>query len=408
MYAADVYVTERITGDKMKIFFYIILGITFIFINLIMIIEDNKAQMNTFSLIDEKGNIKEEINPQDIFKQVDSSFLKQNIKSDTVNFDLLSKTAQNALNYLNTREKDDPLIFQDGVLGALGITVKDVKNTLSFIINTVEKDKKNNTKSRLLNADFIKDNFKIIQWYAYGSEKYKIKTPDKNIRLTKYVVYTINGSKVKTDNFDCALYSIPTDETGLTVSEAEAKKDSLLRYKYTKQQVLSGVYEKGGEAEGKVTSIAWLTREGIEEAIMEGTVNVKFDDGSFGIFNVHRNNGILYDRSIKEPKLQKRYWYFKKVNGIKGYGKEIDAKINIYPRVTFAGDVYNIGLGKFILLKYPSDKFIYGILADTGGAFIPNLYQLDFLSGVFNSKKEFINYVSTLPEYAEAYILIKS
>ena len=201
---------------------------------------------------------------------------------------------------------------------------------------------------------------------------------------------------------------MPQDETGLTLAEADKQKDTLLRYKYTKQDVLSGVYEKDGESEGKATPIVWLTREGIEEAIMEGTVKVKFDDGSSFFYNVDRNNGISYDRSIKNPRLQKRYWYFRKVENLKGYGKEIPSKITIYPKVTFAGDVYNLGLGKFILLKYSNDKFIPGIIADTGGAFIPNLYQLDFLSGVFNSKKEFLNYIKTLPSEAEAYILIKA
>jgi hypothetical protein len=48
-----------------------------------------------------------------------------------------------------------------------------------------------------------------------------------------------------------------------------------------------------------------------------------------------------------------------------------------------------------------------GVIADTGGAFLPNLYQLDFLAGVFNNKKEFGQKISQLPDYATAYFLVK-
>ncbi|MGB3639041.1 MAG: hypothetical protein WBA39_15910 [Rivularia sp. (in: cyanobacteria)] len=48
-----------------------------------------------------------------------------------------------------------------------------------------------------------------------------------------------------------------------------------------------------------------------------------------------------------------------------------------------------------------------GIIADTGGAFLPSLYQLDFLSGIFKNKNDFQQYVNQLPEYANAYILVK-
>lgn len=48
-----------------------------------------------------------------------------------------------------------------------------------------------------------------------------------------------------------------------------------------------------------------------------------------------------------------------------------------------------------------------GVIADTGGAFLPNFYQLDFLAGIFKTNKDFNRYISQLPEYATAYILVK-
>jgi hypothetical protein len=142
---------------------------------------------------------------------------------------------------------------------------------------------------------------------------------------------------------------------------------------------------------------------------MEGTVLIKFTDGTSGFFNVDRNNNIPYIKGLT-PNDQKRYWYFKPVNAIKGYGGTIQTKISLKPGVTFAGDVLNIGLGRIVVTENSVNgrpKLRMGIIADTGGAFLPNLHQLDFLAGVFDSKEDFAEYTRKLPEYAKAYILVK-
>lgn len=173
--------------------------------------------------------------------------------------------------------------------------------------------------------------------------------------------------------------------------------------------MLSGIYEPGGKEYGKVEPIAYLTRQGLEEALMEGTILIKFTDGTEEYFNVDRNNGMPYIRGLKAT-AQKRYWYFRKVNAIKGYGYKIDAKISIKPGVTFAGDVLNIGLGKIIVLEHTISgrkQLQMGVIADTGGAFLPNLHQLDFLAGIFNNHQEFGKKIAQMPDYANAYILVK-
>jgi hypothetical protein len=48
-----------------------------------------------------------------------------------------------------------------------------------------------------------------------------------------------------------------------------------------------------------------------------------------------------------------------------------------------------------------------GLLSDTGGAFTPNLSQLDYYAGVFNTRAQFNREVRTLPAFAEAYFFIK-
>lgn len=142
---------------------------------------------------------------------------------------------------------------------------------------------------------------------------------------------------------------------------------------------------------------------------MQGTILINFTDGYRAFFNVDRNNGMSYIRGLKAT-AQKRYWYFREVDAIKGYGYKIDAKISIKPGVTFAGDVLNIGLGRVIVIEHTKGgrkHLQMGVMADTGGAFLPNLYQLDFLAGIFKSQKEFRQNISQLPEYATAYFLVK-
>ena len=139
---------------------------------------------------------------------------------------------------------------------------------------------------------------------------------------------------------------------------------------------------------------------------MQGTVLVNFTDGTKEFLNVDKNNGMSYIRGLKAT-AQKRYWYFQEVDAIKGYGYKIDAKISIKPGVTFAGDVLNIGLGRIIVTEDNQKRLKMGVIADTGGAFLPNLYQLDFLAGTFASEKDFEQYIQKLPEYTNAYILVK-
>jgi hypothetical protein len=142
---------------------------------------------------------------------------------------------------------------------------------------------------------------------------------------------------------------------------------------------------------------------------MEGTTIIKFKGGSQKIFNVDRSNEIPYIKGL-DKQAQKRYWYFKEVQNIKGYGHNMGAKIPIEPGVTFAGDILNIGLGKIVAIEDltgAKKQLRLGVIADTGGAFLPNLHQLDFLAGVFDSHEKFQAYSKKLPEYTNAYFLVK-
>lgn len=313
-----------------------------------------------------------------------------------VNFnqkDLLS-VLLNTRKYFQDYAKADPDILRPGILGNQGVTVQDVLKTLDFMTTVLKEDISNNRASRLQNSDFINTHFRVIKWSAHNPKEQS----QNRLRITKYAVFTHPGSRTKTSTFNIPIYSLK-----------EKFATDKFYQRYTKQDVLSGIYEPGGREFGKVQPLAYLTRDGLEEALMEGTVLINFTDGSQAFFNVDRNNGMSYIRGLRAT-AQKRYWYFREVDAIKGYGYKIDAKISIKPGVTFAGDVLNIGLGKLIVIEHSQGgrkQLRMGVIADTGGAFLPNLHQLDFLAGIFENKKDFGQNISQLPEYATAYILVK-
>jgi hypothetical protein len=293
----------------------------------------------------------------------------------------------------NTRayfaQSQDPKMSLGGILGTQGVSPMDTVKTLDFVIATLKEDLQAKRLSRLQDPNFIRQHFRTIKWNAADP-----KQPNQSkVRITKYAVFTHPGSRTKTAKFDTAIYSL---------KDPRAKAA-----KYTKQEVLAGIYEKGGKAAttDQVEPIAYLTRDGLEEALLEGTILIKFNNGTQGFFNVDRSNEIAYVKGL-DRKEQKRYWYFKPVDRIKGYGQAIENKISIEPGVTFAGDVNNIGLGKLVVIS-SADGMRMGTIADTGGAFLPNLHQLDFLAGTFDGKPAFDKVVRDLPEYATAYFLVK-
>ena len=341
-----------------------------------------------YRVVDEFKKYKFSINGSQVLTPV-------KLPSSQVNFnqkDLLTVLV-NTRKYFQDYSSEDPDILRTGMLATQGVTVPDVLNTLNFMIAVLKEDIANNRATRLQDSKFINSNFRVIKWTAYNPKNKQ----QKQLRITKYAVFTHPGSRKKNSTFNTPIYSL------------KENNNNKFYTRYTKQDVLSGIYEPGGREFGKVTSLAYLTRNGLEEAIMEGTILINFTDGYKAFFNVDRNNGMAYIRGLKAT-AQKRYWYFREVDAIKGYGYKIDAKISIKPGVTFAGDVLNIGLGKVVVIEHTKGgrkHLQMGVIADTGGAFLPNLYQLDFLAGIFKNKKEFGQHITQLPEYATAYFLVK-
>jgi hypothetical protein len=285
----------------------------------------------------------------------------------------------------------DPSLQREGVLATQGVSLPQVLATLDFMIQTLSEDLAAKQPIRLKDPAFINQNFRVIEWLAYNPKD----QGQERVRLTKYAVFTHEASRTRTGPYQFGIYALKPGP------EADT-----LRMKYTKQDVVAGLFEPGGQQAGQVEPLAYMTREALEEALLQGTILLNFTDGSSGYFNVDRNNGIAYVKGLA-LRQQRRYWYFRKVDAIKGYGYSKTAeKISIKPGVTFAGDINNIGVGRMVVWQV-NGKPRLGIIGDTGGAFLPNLYQLDFLAGVFPSRREYDQSVQNLPEYTRAYFLVK-
>jgi len=335
--------------------------------------------------------------------------------------------ADNTKNYLQ-QNTDDSFAVHAGsqlmtrVLGNK-LTLTKVEKTLQFICQTYRADIKAKRQSRLHDKTFLTNNFDFIRWLpdkksaeamALKSTN-KIKTrmlidiPAEELFLTKYYTKLLDGSDVKTDKYNQALYALPYDEQGLTLAQAALQKTQLTRFKYTRQQVIAGALLQNELAK----PLIWLTEEALHDVLLQGTgvLNIK---GETRYFNVHRNNGTAYDYSIGKRE-QARYWYFAEVPSVMGYGKSLESKIAIRAQVTFAGNVADLGLGKLIMVNFKqridqSSKTEnisrMGILADQGGAFTDNLFQLDLLVDSYRGWQDYHRANKYMADYAQAWIMV--
>jgi hypothetical protein len=346
-------------------------------------------QPGNYQIIDEFKQQRFLAPSQQMFKQSRLPSIKVDFNAP----DMLS-VLMSTRKYFDERSSSDPDVQRQGILATQGVTMADVLKTLDFMILTLQEDIRAKRPIRLQDATFLNANFRVIQWTAFNPSLKK----EQRLRMTKYAVFSHPGSRTPTAEFDLGLYALKSSDDA-----------DRIRLKYTKQDVIKSIYEPGGKEFGTVEPLAYLNREGLESALMEGTVLIDFTDGTSAFFNVDRNNGIPFIKGLA-PLEQQRYWYFRPVDNIKGYGRTVESKISIKPGVTFAGDVLNIGLGRMVVTEDASggkSGLRMGIIADTGGAFLPNLHQLDFLAGIFDSKAKFNDRTHKLPEYVKAYILVK-
>jgi hypothetical protein len=308
----------------------------------------------------------------------------------------LLKQVEQVIAYFQTHRQTDRQAISPGLLSSFDVSLPDVEETLLFCRDILREDLQKNRRCRLRDPVFLNKHFRVLRLRPYPADA----AAGERMRITKYAVFTIDGRNKKEGDFTHALYELPADEAGMSIEEAQKHKDTLSRYKYTKQMVKSGAYEQGG-----AKPLVWVSETDLEQSLMQGTVCVKDEQGKKRYFNVSRSNDIPYRRSTIDPKKQKRYWYFTEVTEPKGYGMDINAMINIYADAALAGDISSLGLGKLIAVKGRCIRL--GILADTGGFFSTNLDRLDYFTGVFANYEEFKKKASLIPDFADVYILVK-
>lgn len=318
-----------------------------------------------------------------------------------INGKALCATAKQTLAYLNKGTDYDPEVIHGGK--ALSIPLWRVKATLAFICQHPQE---------LNDPQFVKQHFDFIRWLPDNAHAKQLATnkpllknmPANRLLMTKYYVHLSKASAFPTTATPLALHGLPYDEQQLSIEEANALP-GLTRFQYGKQAILAGKLSLK-----QAPALAYLSRQDLEAALLQGTLVADFG-GKSGqkTFNVHRNNNKNYDR-LKKPEDQERYWYFKQVNGIKGYGKDAEHKITVDYGVTFAADLAQLGLGKLLMIQYQDQRNNLitgmGILADTGGAFTDNLYQVDFLTGAYPGRDAYYQANRHLPDYVDAYFMI--
>ncbi|WP_419420840.1 hypothetical protein ACNVED_05960 [Legionella sp. D16C41] len=316
-----------------------------------------------------------------------------------INTQALCATAKETLAYLNKGNDYDPDVIHAGK--AIQIPLDRVKATLKFVCEH---------QNELNNPEFVQAHFDFIRWYPDQKQAKQLAAtksllkhlPSDRILMTKYYIHLAKAAEKPNDAKPFALYALPQDEKNLSLEEANNKKD-LIRLQFGKQAILKGALNKHN-----VPTLAYLSRNDLEAALMQGTIVADFGRHK-KTFNVHRSNNIGYD-AHKNPLEQERFWYFKQVQGIQGYGKDADYKIIVNPEVTFAGDLKQLGLGKLMMVQYANKtgQIISraGILADTGGAFVNNLYQVDFLTGSYTSKEAYYQATRNIPDYVAAYFMV--
>lgn len=328
----------------------------------------------------------------------------------------LCKVSDNTQNYLREFQEDEFAVHA-GTTFNNQVTLKRVNETLAFICDTYRQDVRAKRQSRLHDSTFVRDNFDFYRWKpdiktaaSFAQQSTNVvksrllrNIPNDQIFLTKYYTKLLQASATKTEKFNQALYGLPQDEFGLSLEQTQKNKNKYLRYKFTRQEIIQGALDSSE----LVQPLIWLTEEALHDVLLQGTgvVNV---DGKVRYFNVHRNNGIAYDYAIGKRE-QARYWYFIEVPSIMGYGQKQENKIAIKPQVTFAGNVKQLGLGKLFMVSYERNNEMVarmGILADQGGAFDNNLFQLDMLVDSYKGWQDYHQANKHLPDYASAWLML--
>ncbi len=274
-------------------------------------------------------------------------------------------------------------------------TIGPVETTLRWVVAIGEADAASGA-DRLGDPRYLSRCLSSWRWVP------DVSRPKNHIRLTRYLVYSVLGRVAPEGLFQFPLWSLPKDETGIDAVTADQNR-GLTRFRYTRQDVVAGVFKAGGAAAGQAEPLVWLDREAHEQALLQGTVAMSLGEGT-QLYNVHRNNGIAYDKAERDTRKQRGYWYFRTIDAVRGWAQEPVPGPALRPYVAVAGDLQNVGFGRLLALQ-SDDGLRLVVVADTGGAFVDNRHQLDLYTGVHSSFSSFQAATSGVGDTAAAWAL---
>jgi hypothetical protein len=288
----------------------------------------------------------------------------------------LAAVAASALAYLEAMDGQDPAVGP-GLLAELGLPPDRLRRTLAQVVAVAEEDRLS-PAPRLEDPAWVAAHFHSLRWFPDSGPQ------DGRVRVTRYLVTRLPGRDQPEPPYTVPLYADPGEEA---------------RTRYTRAEIVAGAWAGGG-----ATPLVYLREEGLYDAMMQGTVEVEVPGRPPRLFNVHTHNGVPYDRTQRDPRLQRRYWYFREVQEVRGWGKA-DRYVALRPGAAVAGDIYNLGLGALLAVDAPGSRRLV-VLADTGGAFQPNLHQLDWLAGTYADHGAMYRAMAWLPDRAEVRMLL--
>jgi len=331
-----------------------------------------------------------------LFKQEVMPLQGEPIVTDSAAF---ARIAQESADFLKKLPKSIYVKADVGVFEYFGVTLNDVQETLEFIAQTAKK------RPKLLTSPwFYNKYFTFYRWHGDTTKQSTAiprgwKGAPEHIRVTQYRITEIYGARHKTKKYHYPLYQLPSDEKLYTSQEKLQHKDSLLRYKYSRSEILNGALEGNTLTQ----PLAWVTEQGRKELTMQGTALVVFPDKTKMLLQIVGNNGQLK---------KEQYWYVKQV-AKRPKNSAFPVKVKPKAGVTYAADIKVLGFGKVILLQgWNVEKERLenrlGVLVDTGEAFTDNLSKIDCFAGYFPDYESFKAHVKEYPHSARAYILIKN
>ena len=213
----------------------------------------------------------------------------------------LCAVASETLKYLDKGQGYDPIAIHGGKIPGATVPIADVRETLQYVCQIAQEDLATGRPSRLTDPTFIKQHFTFVRWLPDRQAAAKLsknkpllqQLPADRILQTKYFVKIADGSAVKTTRQNQALYGLPYDEAELDLATADKLGSKITRFQLGKQDIVKGALE---QQPLRAPALFWLSREDLEGALLQGTAVVPGHNG-YRYYNVHRTNGIAYDRT---------------------------------------------------------------------------------------------------------------